>query len=389
MTIRPLLITFALFTFVPAAAMAETARSILEISINADSERLSNVDNVTVIKQMMGQTTVEYFEKTLVSTSDGRQMNALRLIPITEIAERQSPSGGLNDATPDQLDMAADVIFSQKDAVGREFDREVQAVGMPPGFRQLLMNPPPDQPWLSPDPADMMGMYAGFLHSSAKAKRINAARDTGAEAKAQIDDAIALADEVEFLGEETVDGRQAFALRADNLDYTQVSDGDEFTINTVHLWIDATEHVPLRMKIDGMARSGGSDQPFSIERRDMDYRHVDGCGLYEPYRQVMNIAGVMSPQEQAQMQQAKQQLAEFEKQMAQMPTAQRDMIMRQMGPQMEMMKGMVAGGGMEMVTQVTEIRCNRAGPPSLLEIASLSTGGSTRGVPTTGPGTEK
>lgn len=389
MSIRLLLITFALFAVAPPVAMAETAKSILEMSLNADSERLSDVDSVTVIKQMMGQATVEYFEKTMVTTSDGRQMKALRLVPVTEIAERQSPSGGLNDATPDQLDMAADVIYSQKDVVGREFDREIQTVGIPPGFRQLMMNPPPDQPWLSPDPADMMGMYAGFLHSSAQAKRINASRDTGAEAKAQIDDGIALADEVEFLGEELVDGRQAYALKADDLNYTQVSDGDEFTINTVVLWIDKTEHVPLRMKMDGIARRGSNSQPISIERHDMDYRHVEGCSLYEPYRQVMSIGGIMSPQEKAKMQEAQQQLAEFEKQMAQMPAAQRDMIMRQMGPQMEVMKGMAGGGGIEIVTQVMEIRCNPPGPPNLLEMASVSTGGAIPGVPSNGPGTKK
>ena len=61
-------------------------------------------------------------------------------------------------------------------------------------------------------------------------------------------------------------------------------------------------------------------------------------------------------QQQKEMQEAQKQLAEFEKQLEQMPESQRDMIMSQMGPQMEMMKKMASGGGLETLTEVHEIR---------------------------------
>jgi hypothetical protein len=48
----------------------------------------------------------------------------------------------------------------------------------------------------------------------------------------------------------------------------------------------------------------------------------------------------------------------MEKQLAEMPQAQRDMIMAQMGPQMEMMRGMASGGGMEIATEVHQIIAN-------------------------------
>ena len=49
------------------------------------------------------------------------------------------------------------------------------------------------------------------------------------------------------------------------------------------------------------------------------------------------------------MKDAQVQMAQFEQQMAQMPESQRAMIMRQMGPKIEMMKKMVSGGGLEVV----------------------------------------
>jgi len=97
--------------------------------------------------------------------------------------------------------------------------------------------------------------------------------------------------------------------------------------------IYTAEYVPLRSKIDGLARSGGETSAITNEKFDKDYRHVGS--LYVPYRHVMRIAGVMDAEQQAQLPQAQQQMAEFE---AQMPESQRQMIMNTMGSQLEMMK---------------------------------------------------
>ncbi len=54
-------------------------------------------------------------------------------------------------------------------------------------------------------------------------------------------------------------------------------------------------------------------------------------------------------------------------QLAQMEPAQRQMVMNQMGPQLEMMKRMSSGGGFEMTTQVHGIVVN---PPATAAAAS-------------------
>jgi len=83
---------------------------------------------------------------------------------------------------------------------------------------------------------------------------------------------------------------------------------------------------------------------------------------------------MMTAEEQAEMRKAQAQMADMEKQLAAMPPEQREMVMRQMGPQMKMMKSMSADGGMQIETSVTELRCN-AGLPTMADIAQTALGG--------------
>jgi hypothetical protein len=186
----------------------------------------------------------------------------------------------------------------------------------------MLMNPPADQPWLSPSPGSMLDLYADMLNRGATAKEQQAAQDhPEADAQQHLNDLTQLKARSQILAPQTINDRPAIGVFSDGLNQTQVSDGQEFTLNTVSLWVDAERHVPLRLKMDGVMQS----HAISIERDDLDYRAVPGCGdIYKPSRSVMRIAGIMSPKEQAEMSKAQAQLAEFEKQMAQMPESQRD-----------------------------------------------------------------
>jgi len=159
-----------------------------------------------------------------------------------------------------------------------------------------------------------------------------------------------------LVGKENVDGRKAFHIRADDLKRTQVSDDGEFTINSISVWIDAEEYVTLKMQMDGIAKSGNETRQIRIEKLDEDYRKVADSNMYESFRQVMRIGGILSAKDQKEMQKAQKEFAKLEEQMKQMPAAQRNMIMKQMGPQMEMMKQMASGGGFEVVTEIHSIR---------------------------------
>jgi hypothetical protein len=118
------------------------------------------------------------------------------------------------------------------------------------------------------------------------------------------------------------------------------------------MWIDTEEYVPLRMKMDGTLTVDGETKPMSIENIQTDYRTVPNSNMYESYKQIMKMSGMLDPEQEAQMQEAAQQMAELEKQMASMPASQRQMMEKMMGPQLEMMRNMSSGGGfqVEMVT---------------------------------------
>jgi hypothetical protein len=113
--------------------------------------------------------------------------------------------------------------------------------------------------------------------------------------------------------------------------------------------------VLLRMVMDGTMNTDGTPRPVTIENIERDYREVPGSNMYEPYEQVMRLTGEMADETKRQMEQARAQLEEFDKQLAEMPESQRQMMMNMMGEQIEMMRNMAAGDGIEIVTNVRSI----------------------------------
>ena len=166
----------------------------------------------------------------------------------------------------------------------------------------------------------------------------------------------AFSESAELVGTETVDGRKAYHLVAENLERTRsFAENQEFTLQTINAWIDADEYVPLKLVMDGTMDTDGTPRPVTIETIERDYRTVPGSNMYEPYQQVMRLTGEMADETKRQMEEARAQLEEFDKQMAEMPESQRNMMMNMMGEQIEMMRKMAAGDGIEIVTDVRSI----------------------------------
>ena len=124
------------------------------------------------------------------------------------------------------------------------------------------------------------------------------------------------------------------------------------------MFVDTANYVPLSMKMDGTMVADGESQPMTMEMVQSDYRQVPGSNMYESYRQVMRMAGMFTPEQEAQMAEAQVQLAEFEKQKATMPPQQVAMMEAMMGPQMKMLESMAKGNGVEYETVISNIRVN-------------------------------
>lgn len=352
MRIRPALVTLFAVLAMPTTGMTQDAQAILKMVRDKQVERWQGVETYVVDQSVMGTRTQSFYSRAEVVDSDGNPHTLFR--PNFGNTDPCSAAGqsDLANATPEQLDQMADGYEMVGEGLGSEIEKGMEEAGLPSGMLAATGS----DPWATFDPRVMMGGNAQMFRELADAKRQRAIDDAAPDDS--VKQAEALAENARVVGIETIDGREAFHIRAEDLNLTHEEDGQGMTVNAISMWIDREMHVPLNMKMDAIAMTEGESRPVTMERQNLDYRTVPGTDMYESYRQVARISGVMNAEQEAQMREAQQQMAEFEKQMEQMPAAQRDMIMRQMGPQLEMMESMSSGGGIEMVTEVHDIVVN-------------------------------
>jgi hypothetical protein len=382
------LFSLALIGLLPSVALADEARAILEKTYAKQVERWEGVDTYRVEQSLAGTRVTMDFRRVETIGPDGR--------PVITFQPSRTVSAGASAAGGDGQTMSPQDL--ERFAQGQEMTGAAVATGIEDGLEQAglprgLLSATGSDPTATFDPRVMMGANAEFLRGAAKGQKVIAAE----EAQNQKESAAQMAaflQKARLVGRENVDGRDAFHVRAEELNHTQQSGGDEFTLQTVSLWIDSSDYVPLRTRMDGVARSKGESRPMTIEKVDGDYRKVPGSKMYEPYRQVMRFSGVLSPEQQQEMRESQKKIADMEQQLASMPEGQRQMIMRQMGPQMQMMKSMAAGGGVEMVTEIHQITINppkeaaqpaalpAAAPPVPSAVAAASSSTGSAAVPT-------
>lgn len=348
----PLIALFlALCASLPVSARAETAQSIFEQMQKKQIERWEGVDNYVVEQIIMGNPTQMYYERITVAGPDGKAVPTFRLVSNKEVQRRQADAQGQQQMTAEQMGQYADGMEMLGEGLGNEIESGLKQAGLPPG----LLAATGSDPWATFDPRVMMGGSATMMREVA-ADKAKGEDDGVAGAQENLAQTGDMARRATLIGTETIDGKQAYHIRADGLNQVQKADGREFVVQTVDMWIDSGMYVPLQTKVAGVAKSADGTTPMTIELAQMDYRSVPGSKMYEPYKREMYMAGLMGPDDEKEMQEAQQQMAEFEKQMATMDPAQREMMTKMMGPQLETMRNMGSGGGFRMVTTVDSIR---------------------------------
>jgi hypothetical protein len=349
----------------PPIASAETAADVIDRMMEADTANYAGVNNLFQRTQTLGHIAPEYYEK---------DNGLLRLVPIPELLERQQPNE-MSGATPEQLEHAAGVLRSESVRADHAFRQGIAESGLG-GHSGMAMiigaaSHPPEQ-WLTTSPGGMMNLYATFLEGAADAKR-EMAREKAAQpgaAQSNLDMLNELKTRTRIIGHHSVDGIDVIELGADDLNAVQAIDEGTFTMNTVRILVDAERYLPVRFKIDGVLKQGSASRPMSIERIDSQFTNPPGCAnLYKPKNSVMKMGGVLTNQQLAEIEEAEAQLADLDKQLASMPPAQKEMMMKMMGPQIEMIRNLAAGGGFEIASEIVELRCN-TGPPTAEELAA-------------------
>ncbi|MEM6579900.1 MAG: peptidoglycan-binding protein [Pseudomonadota bacterium] len=163
-------------------------------------------------------------------------------------------------------------------------------------------------------------------------------------------------------GQETIDGRSAYHLRASDLEEAYDFGDQQMQISTMDVWVDTDKYVPLKMQLRGTAMSDGETRNITMESLQSDYRDVPGSNMYESYRHSVAMTGMLDKQQQAELKEAQAQMAEMEKELAGMPAAQRQMMEGMLGPQMEKLRNMADGGGFKTDVVIASISVNPALP---------------------------
>jgi hypothetical protein len=373
----------ALLTYVCTGAHAQSddVDEWIERIVSAQSDRYEPIDDLTRKTRTMSVTTFEHYEKAPPFEADGQTIHTLRMVPPAEIQRRHDEARGINGPSATEMAAAADQIEMAGIDMERQMHSEMQNAGVPGGMGTMLMNPPPDQPWLSANPSDMTWMYATMLRAGAEGEAQMEAEQAAIPAE-YARNMQQMRDKMRVRGFSEWNGTPVVDIGADDLAFSQVSNGQTVTCDSMQTLVDVAENVPLFFKMNCSVTEGGETRQMSIERESHDFQTGPGCGSYrEPFRSVTRIAGVMTPEQEAQLAEASAQLEELEAQLASMPASQRQMMEDMMGPQLEMIRGMASGGGMEIVQEVTELRCN-TGLPDPAEIADTLAGGMMPGVNT-------
>ena len=172
-----------------------------------------------------------------------------------------------------------------------------------------------------------------------------------------------LVEHASYAGRDQIDGSSVHVLAIDDLSALDIAqptapDGMDFVPKSGRIFIDDQIMAPRRMEFVGDATADDGVHEVTMRMDLEDYRDVEGLLIaHHTVIQIEGLGAMIDPEMQAQFE-------AMEKQLADIPPEQRQMVERMMGPQMEQMRQMMSGGddGMTMEVTVTDVRVN-SGPP--------------------------
>ena len=324
LSILPFMAFLSLVT-APAITAAETAQSIVQEMQARKTAREQGVQSYILVQDTAGQKTVLLFEK-----DPGNKL--FRMIPPSEVATDQANQEGWTPSNSKEAmaGMAAGSILLRR-ALQQELGLSENDPAMTAAQNGIF---------------GMLQMAAGLPTTD---QYFVQKRKDAADVKQKTLDIAEFGRMATLTGTETLHGREAYVLQAEGLDREQVTEDGTFTIHTAGMWVDTQNYVPLRIRFEGVAETGGRSQPMVIERDSFDYRNA--ASLYLPYHEISRISGILNDKQKAEMKRAQQELKKLED----LQGPEKEMVMRMMGPQLQMIENMAKGRGIEVETIVRNV----------------------------------
>ncbi len=224
---------------------------------------------------------------------------------------------------------------------------------------QMPMVPSLPDAWMDPHRMFFEGGMMMLDGAQAMLDAQESLANSNATTQAEADRLNQLTVQIEDLGVENTPAGPRRRLGTSGLDELMDNvDGHETYLNGFSFVIDEEESVIVGHRFDGTMVGDGESRPFFIEIENSDFRQVPGCDLYEPYRRTVRMGGMLDDAQLAEMEEARQQLEEFEAQLAAMPPAQRAMMEGMIGSQMDTVRSMADGGAIEHVQETEQILCD-------------------------------
>ena len=166
-------------------------------------------------------------------------------------------------------------------------------------------------------------------------------------------------DQAKIVDGEKIDGHPTKIISLNGLSRKQkMEDGSEFEIKNANMWLDTDYYKNRRLRLEGTLTQDGKTQEIFIERENNDFRRVGDSYMYEPYKETLKAGGVLTDKQRRELAKAKEQMADFEKQMAAMPPDQRAMMERMVGPQIEQLRNLVDNGAVTIEVFTRKITIN-------------------------------
>lgn len=337
---------------VPAGAVAQSASGLLDKMLALQSARAKGVSDYAMDVTTMGNDTTLFYERVSTRAPDGQPIETFRLVSFDELQRRQMAGQGMS---PEAWQAYSEGLRQTGSAMEGEIEKGMAEAGLPSGTLDAMGAGAEAEPWASPNPGTMMGAMADFAEAAGEASAGSSAGDDDSAIAKSIS---LFRKRAKIVGKESVGKRRAIHARAEGLNLVEKPNDTELVIDSISLWVDAEKYVPLKLRLEGVAEQETASRDVFIERLDQDYRTVPGSQLYMPYRTTVRMHGVFGADQQEQMEEARRQLAELDKQLAEMSPEERARFESMAGSQIERLRTMVHSGEMSLATTVRAIRIN-------------------------------
>jgi len=176
-----------------------------------------------------------------------------------------------------------------------------------------------------------------------------------------VDQMVDLIRGAESITEEKVNGMDTYKIYVNDSELLKSLDQSEMEMEDMEIVFDAAtiwiEISTMNVRKIFMEQTVDGDKNMSMEMSLDDYQVFSGYPV--PMSMTMKIGGMSSQFSAEEIAEAREAMREMEKQLSQMPEAQRQAIERQIKPQMEQFEQMLESGeGMTMNIAVTDVKVN-------------------------------